>query len=57
MAVELSEEDFALVYEALRRANSKYSLDEVAHIVALEAKAWAALQKYDEPVTGTADQS
>jgi hypothetical protein len=45
MTVELTDEEFETVYEALRLANHPYSHDEIATVVAMEAKAWTAIQQ------------
>ena len=42
--VELTQEEFDLVFEALRMVNSPYTNEDVPHLVALEAKAWKAVQ-------------
>ena len=42
--VEITNEEFVVVFEALRLANTQYSMEEVAHGVAMEAKAWDAVQ-------------
>lgn len=44
MGVMLTDEEFDLVFEALRVANNPYTNDDVPHLVALEAKAWKAVQ-------------
>lgn len=44
MSVLLTNEEFDLIFEALRVANSPYTNDDVPHLVALEAKAWKAVQ-------------
>lgn len=44
MTVQLTDEEFAVVYEALRIANSPYSKEEVPHLVAMEAKAWKIIE-------------
>lgn len=44
MPVILNDDEFSVVYEALRLANNPYTNDEVAHVVAMEAKAWTAIQ-------------
>ena len=43
--MKISDEDFYVVYEALRLANTPYTHEEVAHVVAMEAKAWAVVQR------------
>ncbi|MCW2599599.1 MAG: hypothetical protein JWM02_1428 [Frankiales bacterium] len=43
--VELADNAFEAIYEALRLANSPYTQDEVAHVVAMEAKAWDVAQR------------
>lgn len=45
MSVEMSPEEFFVIYEALRLANNPYTNDEVAHLVAMEAKAWTVVQE------------
>jgi hypothetical protein len=42
--IELTAEEYATIYEALRLVNAPYGNDEVAHIVAMEAKAWTAIK-------------
>lgn len=42
--ITLTDEEFDLVYEALRLANSPYTHDDVPHLVATEAKAWTVVQ-------------
>jgi len=42
--VTLTKEEFEVVYSALEMANNPYSREDVPHLVALEAKAWTALQ-------------
>lgn len=44
MSVLLTDDEFDLVFEALQVANSPYTNDDVPHLVALEAKAWKAVQ-------------
>ena len=44
MSVELSAEEFAVIFEALRLANNPYTNEDVPHLVAMEAKAWTAVQ-------------
>ena len=44
MSVLLTNEEFDLIFEALRVANSPYTNDDVPHLVALEAKAWKVVQ-------------
>lgn len=44
MSVELSDEEFDVVYEALKVANEPYTREDVPHLVALEARAWKVLQ-------------
>lgn len=41
----MTEDEFQTVYEALRLANTPYDNDEVPHLVAMEAKAWTAVQE------------
>lgn len=43
--VSLTEDEFELIYDALKRANNPYTNDEVAALVAAEAKAWAVVQR------------
>jgi hypothetical protein len=38
--VELTEEEFGVIFDALELANSGYSVEEVPTVVALEGKAW-----------------
>ena len=42
--ITLTDEEFEVVYEALRLANSPYTNEDVPHLVATEAKAWTAVQ-------------
>jgi hypothetical protein len=50
--VFISDEDFDVIYEALRLVNTVYTHEEVAHVVAMEGKAWDVVQR----VRDTADQ-
>jgi hypothetical protein len=45
MDITMSQDEFAVVYEALRLANQPYTDDEVAHLVAMERKAWRILEE------------
>lgn len=54
MCKYLSDSDFETVYEAAAASQKPYGADEVAHIVALEMKAWdilreAKARKADQP--------
>lgn len=49
VTVNLSDEDFTLIHEALRRVNTPYTHDEAAEIVKLEREAWEAIQRYAPP--------
>jgi hypothetical protein len=40
----LSDSEFEVVYESAAASQKTYGSDEVAHIVALESKAWTILQ-------------
>ena len=51
VTVNLSDEDFRLIYEALRRVNHPYTHDEAAEIVRLEREAWEAIQRYAPSVS------
>ncbi len=44
----VSDEDWAVIYEALRAANTPYTHDEVAHIVTMERRAWDIARKLTE---------
>jgi len=48
MAVNLSDEDFAVIYEALRRVNTPYTHDDASAIVKLERDAWELVQEIAE---------
>lgn len=52
--ISLTEDEFALVYDALRRANTEYTIEEVPSLVAAEGKAWTAVQAV--AARGKADQ-
>lgn len=43
--IEMTREEFAAVYEALRLANTPYSDDEIPFVVAAEGKAWEVVQE------------
>lgn len=43
--VTMTDEQFETIYEALRLANHPYSNSQVAHVVAMEAKAWDVVEK------------
>lgn len=43
--IEMTREEFADVYEALRLANTSYSDEEIPDVVAAEGKAWTVIQK------------
>ena len=54
MCKYLSDSDFEAVYESAAASAKPYGKDDVAHIVALERKAWAILReakacKADQP--------
>ena len=54
MCKYLSDSDFEAVYEAAAASAKPYGMDDVAHIVALEGKAWDILReakacKADQP--------
>jgi hypothetical protein len=44
MAVNLSDEEFDLIYHTLERANTPYDFDEAGDIVELEYQAWQIVQ-------------
>lgn len=46
--VELTEEEFGLVFDALEKANNGYTMEEVPMLVAMQGKAWTALQAVKE---------
>ena len=54
MCKYLSDSDFEAVYEAAAASAKPYGMDEVAHIVALETKAWRILEAAK---AGRADQT
>lgn len=54
MAVELSDEDFAVVHDALRRVNTVFDETEVAGILKAERDAWAVVQQYAPSEVGVA---
>jgi hypothetical protein len=43
--IEMTREEFATVYAALRLANTPYSDDEIPLVVAAEGKAWEVVQE------------
>jgi len=45
MCKYLSDPDFEAVYEAADSSQKPYGKDDVAHIVALESKAWRILRE------------
>lgn len=50
----MSDEDFAVVHDALRRVNSLFTEDEVADVLKGERAAWAVVQKYAPSEVGVA---
>jgi len=42
--IELTEDEFATVYEALRLVTHTYTEEEVPHVVAMERMAWNAVE-------------
>ncbi len=49
----VSDEDWAVIYEALRAANTPYTHDEVAYIVTMERRAWDIVQRVTEGNSAT----
>jgi len=62
--VELTEEEFGVIFDALELANSGYSMEQVPTVVALEGAAWTLVLDIkrraglpDEPQSSEAAQT
>jgi hypothetical protein len=51
LMVEMTEEQFEAIYEALELANNGYTNEDVPRLVALEGKAWTIVQEVKQDQT------
>lgn len=49
----VSDQDWAVIYEALRAANTPYTHEEVAYVVTMERKSWDIVQRITDSTSNS----